>query len=338
MSMLPFMGQDVSELIGDNMNEKAVDMYPQTIKNEELPADKAEQVGKEEELVCMEIGWMETRKQTNPGNDDCLLDKKLDHYFLLLITTLVGMPNAGSCSTGPLCVPRNFKPYNAKVRQFGNDWPPYGFTMVGRERLMNFRNAILEVNQNNILGAIAEFGVWRGGGMIMATAVQKHSSTATMKRDLYVFDAFGEIKGYGNKASFLSVSLEEVQNHFRYFGLLEEENLHFVEGLFNNTVVEWVTRDDPIAVLRVDGNFYSSYQDVLYAVYENVPAGGIVIFDDVMSHPGIMKCWEDFKGDQELPENLVQIDKHSAWFRKRKVGKIDQSKKKMEIPNEMFFR
>ena len=35
-----------------------------------------------------------------------------------------------------------------------------------------------------------------------------------------------------------------------------------------------------IAVLRLDGNFYSSHEDSLYAFWDFVPAGGIFIFDD----------------------------------------------------------
>ena len=65
----------------------------------------------------------------------------------------------------------------------------------------------------------------------------------------------------------------------------------------------------------------------MYTMYEDVPLGGIVIFDDVMSHPPVKRFWTDFKSDQNLPEELNRIDTHSAWFRKRVHTKIDQSKK-----------
>ena len=42
--------------------------------------------------------------------------------------------------------------------------------------------------------------------------------------------------------------------------------------------------------------------------YEKVPVGGIVIFDDVFSHPPVMSAWVDFKSDQGLPETLNRID------------------------------
>jgi hypothetical protein len=60
-------------------------------------------------------------------------------------------------------------------------------------------------------------------------------------------------------------------------------------------------------------------------MHESVPVGGIVIFDDVMSHPPVTRCWTDFKREQNLTENLQQIDRHSAWFRKERVVKIDMT-------------
>lgn len=72
---------------------------------------------------------------------------------------------------------------------------------------------------------------------------------------------------------------------------------------------------------------FSVIHSALYAMYEDVPVGGIVIFDDVMSHAPVMRCWKDFKADHGLPEELNRIDLHSAWFRKKVATKIDQAKR-----------
>ena len=79
--------------------------------------------------------------------------------------------------------------------------------MVGKVRLENFRAAIEEVNRNGINGAIIEMGVWRGGAMILAAAVTLQASS---NRDLYLFDAFETIPGYGRGKDFLLNSMEEV--------------------------------------------------------------------------------------------------------------------------------
>jgi len=236
---------------------------------------------------------------------------------------LVGLPRGGRCGGFGQCALANILPFDDELRLFGNDWPPFGYTMVGSTRLENFRAAIDEVNRNAIPGHIIELGVWRGGSMVMAAAVMAESKR--MKRDLFLFDIFGDIAGYGTSTSFLAVPEEEVRKAFDSFDL-SGPHLHFVKGLFKDTLPAWKDKQDQqIAVLRIDGNFYDSYQDALYYLYEKVPIGGIVIFDDVMSHPSVMRAWTDFKKEQGLVENINRIDKHSAWFRKEKVIKIDWS-------------
>lgn len=46
--------------------------------------------------------------------------------------------------------------------------------------------------------------------------------------------------------------------------------------------------------------------------------GGVVIFDDVMSHRDVMRFWNDFQKDYNIDIMLNRIDDHSAWFIKDK--------------------
>lgn len=170
--------------------------------------------------------------------------------------------------------------------------------------------------------------------MILAAAMCTEQSATTKavdrsssrRRHVYLFDAFDLIGGYGKDSLYLANSLDDVRSNFRLFDVLDDEFVHFDRGLFKDTLPAWQNRTDPIAVLRVDGNFYDSYQDAMYYLYENVPVGGIIIFDDVMSHEPVMRFWLDFKKEQGLPEELNRIDTHSAWFRKEKEIQIDFSK------------
>ena len=196
-----------------------------------------------------------------------------------------------------------------------------GYTMVGTTRLDNFRAAIEEVDRMGISGCIVELGVWRGGAMILAAAVNEESKNS---RDLHLFDAFEHIQGYHKAQSFLSVSLKDVRDAFYTFDVMKE-NIYFHKGLFKYTVPAW-NKTNTIAVLRIDGNFYDSYQDALYFMYESIPVGGIIIFDDIFSHESVKRCWVDFKADHGLIEDLNRIDVHSAWFRKEVQVKIDMSK------------
>ena len=193
--------------------------------------------------------------------------------------------------------------------------------MVGTTRLDNFRAAIEEVDRKGIPGCIVELGVWRGGAMVVAAAITEESK---IKRDLHLFDAFENIPGYHRAQNFLSVSMKDVQNAFNTFDVMRD-NIYFHKGLFKYTVPSW-NKTSTIAVLRIDGNFYDSYQDALYYMYESVPVGGIVIFDDIFSHASVKRCWADFKADHGLTEDLNRIDLHSAWFRKEIDVQIDMSK------------
>jgi predicted O-methyltransferase YrrM len=159
--------------------------------------------------------------------------------------------------------------------------------------------------------------------MILAAAVVKEIETTTVppvvfNRDIFVVDAFEAIPGYGFGTHFLANSMDTVKGNFELFGLLGP-NVHFVKGLFKDSLPSLSkSHAGPIAVLRVDGNFYDSYQDAMYYLYPKVPVGGVVIFDDIMSHPHVMRFWTDFKKDYNMSDDLNRIDKHSAWFRKEK--------------------
>jgi hypothetical protein len=280
------------------------------------------------EYVCLDIQLSrKTHDRYTPTLDEiskCLIYEKPSAYIDLLMKVLVGTPLEGSCTLRvPNC--KAIVPYKHEDRQYGLDWPPFGYTMAGIARVENFRAAILEVNRNSIPGSIMELGVWRGGAMIMAAGVCKDAGVA---RDLYVIDAFEAIPGYGGSTSFLENSMADVQSYFDFFGL-NDDKVHFVKGLFKDSLPAFGKENNnrPIAVLRVDGNFYDSYSDALYNLYESVPIGGIVIFDDVMSHPPVQRFWSDFQADQEISESLNRIDEHSAWFRKTKAVKLDHSKR-----------
>jgi len=261
--------------------------------------------------------------QVHPDNvAECLINEKPSNYIALMSKVLVGLPREGSYAGGNT---KNVRPYDEGLRAAGADWPPLGYSMIGKARMENLRCAIAEVNRNQIRGSVVELGVWRGGAMMLAAAMVKESfGVDAEQRSIYLFDVFGTLKSgsYGSIQSFLDTSLEDVRSGFEYLGL-DGPNIHYEVGLFKDTLPTWKNRTDPIAVLRVDGNFYDSYQDAMYYLYENVPVGGIVIFDDVQSHPNVMRLWRDFKAEQGLPEELVPIDMHSAWFRKTKQVQLD---------------
>lgn len=229
---------------------------------------------------------------------------------------------------------KEFGPYNRSARacvmrdepmdfEGGNVHMTVGHSMIGFIRLRNIRDCIKEVIKDNIPGDFYELGVWRGGACIFARGVL--NALGHPHRTVHVFDAFENIRNYGGKSSYLSVSESQVRSNFDKYGLTN--NVVFHKGLFKDTVPQFRSKvAAPVAILRIDGNFYDSYQDALYAFYDKVPVGGFVIFDDIMSHADVMRQWRDFKADQNIPEEPVRLDRHSAFFRKTADTPIYQSK------------
>jgi hypothetical protein len=254
-----------------------------------------------------------------------------DKYLHTLKLALTGSlyPMAGRCS------PKDCKstlPYDAELRERGNDWPPAGYTMVGNLRLDNIRWILEDWVRHHIPGDFVELVVWRGGSCIFARAVL--DSLDEQHRKVILFDAFGEIPSYGQKSEFLSVSKEDVEATFGLLGFSTGDNVKFVEGLFHNTIPKYakdLPDDQVISVLRIDGNFYSSYQDAMYHLYDRVPVGGYVIFDDILSTPGVQQFWKDFKSDQGITEEFTPIDDHSTWFKKVKAVKTDWTHYKNDV-------
>ncbi|KAI9030309.1 hypothetical protein DFJ74DRAFT_702633 [Hyaloraphidium curvatum] len=250
-----------------------------------------------------------------------------DSYLRLLKWALTGSlhQEAGSCFGGqPNCNACTAGPYNHSKRLIGNDWPPLAQTMVGHLRLDNVRELLERAVADGVAGGFAELGVWRGGTCIFAKGVL--DSLGERDRDVHVFDAFETLPGYNEFGPYLAVAEESVRTTFERYGLLDAR-VHFHRGLFNETLPRFRERHrGKLAVLRVDGNFYQSYRDALFELYELVPAGGFVIFDDVVSHPFAMRAWTDFRDAHGLREELVAIDIHSAWFRKTREVAVDFSK------------
>ena len=221
-------------------------------------------------------------------------------------------------------------PHNIYRRAIGLDWPTVGHTMIGHVRIRNFRYAIDQVVKDNVPGDVAELGVWRGGAIIYAKGVLRVLGQEASRR-VHVFDAFGKIpktgRGYSAGAdSYLSVPFKRVRRTFQNYGLLDE-HVTFHQGLFEQTVPAFRRAKSgllQIAVLRIDGNFYSSYQTVLYNMYEFVPVGGFLIFDDVgVGDHGVMRCWKDFKREQRIPDELIYVTKEAAYFRKTVERQVD---------------
>jgi len=215
----------------------------------------------------------------------------------------------------------DFRLDNQRLR--GNDWPgDTGHTMVGNLRIRNIKETLLDVIASNVEGDFAEFGVWRGGSCIFAAGL--FEVMGITDRQVHVFDAFGKLDaktgGYGANDHYLAVNETQVKFNFWKYGLLENEKVKFYQGLFQETAPQFKKylqeNGKMLSVLRVDGNFYDSYYSVLENLYDFLSKNGYVIFDDIRSHQAVQKAWYDFQKSHGLDIQLINIDDHSAYFKK----------------------
>jgi hypothetical protein len=184
------------------------------------------------------------------------------------------------------CTLAAVKPFNAQQRQRGNVWPAVGHTMVGHIRLKNVRDLLHDVMARKVPGDFVELGVWRGGVCIFAKAIMD-TQLPKEYRKVFVMDAFDALPGYKESSSFLANSEFTVRHNFEKYGLLDDRVV-FIKGLFNHTLPGFATAhgNARFSMLRIDSNFYDSYQDCFYYMYERLSVGGYLIMDDIRSAMG----------------------------------------------------
>lgn len=207
-------------------------------------------------------------------------------------------------------------PFDKEKRDEGADWPMFGYTMVGRKRLDNVEFCIRDIVQRDVEGDIVETGTWRGGCCIFMRALLRELGD---DRSIWACDSFeGMPKPKHSKDevdlssyNYLAVSLEQVRENFRRFGLLDE-HVRFLKGWFCDTLPSAPIKK--ISVLRLDGDLYHSTMDVLANLYHKVSPSGYVIVDDYGSWPECKRAVQDFLNAQNIQVQIVPIDDGGVFW------------------------
>ncbi len=189
----------------------------------------------------------------------------------------------------------------------------FNHSMIGKLRMDNLHHCMELIRREGIPGDLMECGVWRGGACIFMRGYLRAFSMAD--RRVFVADSFDGLPTPMesdsldlSKAQFpeLAVSREEVERNFERYNLLDEQVI-FLEGWFSETLP--AAPVDRLALLRLDGDLYSSTMDTLVHQYENVVPGGIVIVDDFNNIAECRAAVEDFFGrrGEALPDTRRSI-------------------------------
>jgi len=210
------------------------------------------------------------------------------------------------------------RPYDPEARKVGRDWPLFGYTMAGHQRLDNLQHCVEAVLCDGVPGDLMETGAWRGGMTIFMRALLKVYGDT--QRTVWVADSFQGLPPPQNardgwdysSSDYLAVSLEQVQANFRRFGLLDTQ-VRFLKGWFSDTLPS--APIDRLAVLRLDGDMYSSTRDALVNLYHRVSPGGFVIVDDYFSWPACRRAVDEFRAQHGILDPIQAIDWTGAYWR-----------------------
>jgi O-methyltransferase len=165
----------------------------------------------------------------------------------------------------------------------------------------------------NVNGCVVECGVWRGG---MIAAIAEVFGT---EREYFLFDSFEglppakEIDGktaldwqantegknyHDNCAASIEWSQKAMQ-------IANAKNVHFVKGWFQDTVPNFKCTT-PIAILRLDGDWYESTMVCLENLFNKVQVGGLIILDDYYSWDGCSKALHDYLSKNKRSEKIFK--------------------------------
>ena len=216
--------------------------------------------------------------------------------------------------------------YDIQNRLNGTDWSPMAHPMIGRKRLDNLQNCIQHVLVNRIPGDFIETGVWRGGATIFMRAMLK--AWGDTSRIVWVADSFEGLpepdglnypKDRGDTHhtySELAVSLQTVQENFRKYALLDDQ-VRFLKGWFKDTLP--TAPIEKLAILRLDGDMYESTMDGLKNLYAKLSRGGFLIVDDYGAVPACKDAVHDFRRDNKISEEIIEIDWGGVYWQKQAV-------------------
>lgn len=218
----------------------------------------------------------------------------------------------------------------AKVRHdhaAQGDWPfipPNAFTMSGLKRLDNLQACVERTLRDGIPGHFIEAGVWRGGCCILMKAILAVNGVSN--REVWVADSFAGFPPE-NAAQHpldkqilsqpggwnLAVSVEEIRSNFARFHLLDDR-VRFLEGWFEQTLssldnVSW-------AVIRLDGDLYSSTMASLTSLYPRLNPGGFLIIDDYGAFEACRTAVEEYREAHQIRDPIQRIDWTGVYWRR----------------------
>lgn len=178
----------------------------------------------------------------------------------------------------------------------------------------------------DVEGSIVECGVWRGG-MIAGIA-----RVLGPDRSYYLFDSFEGLpkaKAIDGEKSVCWQAGNDVQNcrteeRFAHEAMRRAgaARVHVLKGWFDQTLKTF-PRNERIAVLRLDADWYSSTAECLNNLYSRVVTGGVIIVDDYFAWDGCARAIHEFLSHNKLTDRIQQFDNGICYLVKKEDRPVE---------------
>lgn len=170
-------------------------------------------------------------------------------------------------------------------------------------------------------GAFVECGVGRGGCLMLMAFVARGA------RPVWGFDSFegmpplseedaGEGRDWVGYRCSGPAGFQGASDMLARHGL-SRPWIRLVPGWFEESLPPRVREIGPIAVLRLDNDWYRSTRFCLETLYDGVVPGGAVIVDDYHTFIGCRKAIDEFRAARGIRSSMVtaEFGTEAHWFK-----------------------
>lgn len=176
-----------------------------------------------------------------------------------------------------------------------------------------WRNLLIVNARRHVAGCVVECGVWRGG------ASAGMAEVLGPDRDYFLFDSFEGLppaKDPDGEAAKAWQQDTQAENYYdncsapiefaeRAMRLSGVPRYTITKGWFDRTLPAF-DPPSPIAILRLDGDWYESTMTALESLYKHLARDGIVIVDDYYAWDGCSRAVHDFFSQNQLTARVTQ--------------------------------
>jgi O-methyltransferase len=216
-------------------------------------------------------------------------------------------------------------------------------TQLGIAGICNLEDIAKYVIGKGLKGAFVECGTWRGGAIAYWARSFTRNGGVYSKNSLYGFDSFEGMprmtKEDGEEGSrwLYGKSIDQIEERLLDGALIstganvaceewckklveasgyDKDSIHIIKGWFQDTLPIHKQEIGPIAVLRLDADFYEATKFCLDTLYDNVMSGGVVIIDDYGWFDGCRQAVNEFLRRKQIGVPLFQVDVGIRYFLK----------------------